>query len=539
VGLLHVRPIVNLKQADGVGKFARIAEEVSDLVLEFGGALSGEHGDGLVRSPFQEKMYGPALYRAFCEIKQMFDPQGLFNPGKIVAAPPLTDNLRFGPRYTSREVETAFDFSEFGSYLQAAEQCGGVGACRKKLSGTMCPSYMATRDENDSTRGRANVLRLAISGQLGQIGLADPALYPVLDLCIECKACKSECPTGVDLARMKAEFLHQHRLRHGTSARSRLLASIDRLARWGSRTAPLSNWLAASAPARWLADVLLGLDRRRIPPAFARRTFLSWWAAQPQHSEPDNGQLELALFADTFTNFHEPEVPIAAVKLASAAGWRIFVPPRVCCGRPLISKGFLGDARRQAERTARALLPIAERNVPIVFVEPGCYSAVRDDHPQLLRGEMQAAARRVAAVCLTFEEWASRANLTFQAGPSRVLLHAHCHQKALVGVDPALRLLARIPGCQVVDLDAGCCGMAGSFGYEREHYQVSQAMGERKLFPAVREAQSAALIVASGFSCRHQLAHFTAARPVHPATAMLAQLAEGGRPCAEYGIAPA
>jgi len=523
VGLLHVRPVVNLKQADGVAKFASIAEEISDLVLEFGGALSGEHGDGLVRSPFQQKMYGPALYRAFCELKQTFDPTGIFNPGKIVEAQRLTDNLRFGPRYETRAIETAFDFSDFGGLSRAAEQCGGVGACRKTLTGTMCPSYMATRDENDSTRGRANVLRLAISGQLGPIGLTDPALFPVLDLCLECKACKSECPTGVDLARMKSEFLHQYRLRHGTKTRSRLLAHVDQLAVWGSRLAPVSNWLAASFPIRWLTDVLLGLDRRRLPPAFARRTFLDWWKANAARFEHGSGAANrrLALFADTFTNFHEPEIPIATARLAAAAGWAVAVPPRVCCGRPLISKGFLEEARRQAELTGRALLPYAEQGLPIVFVEPGCYSAVRDDHPGLLRGEQQEAARRVAEACVTFEEWAEQTALPFATGPERVLLHAHCHQKALVGTGPALRLLSRIPGCEVVDLDAGCCGMAGSFGYEREHYDISQAVGERKLFPAARAAASSTTspntVVAPGFSCRHQLQHFAAASALHPA----------------------
>jgi len=519
VGLLHVRPVVNLKEADGVAKFARIADEISDLVLEFGGALSGEHGDGLVRSPFQQKMYGPTLYQAFCELKQTFDPAGLFNPGKIVGAPPLTDNLRFGTRYQTRAVETVFDFSEFGGLSQAAEQCGGVGACRKKLSGTMCPSYMATRDENDSTRGRANVLRLAISGQLGPIGLTDAALFPVLDLCLECKACKSECPTGVDLARMKSEFLHQYRLRHGTKVRAQILSHIDKHALWGSRLAPLSNWLAASTPLRWLAEIFLGLDRRRLPPAFARRTFLDWWAASRNEFNRREISLDrrVVLFADTFTNFHEPEIPIAAARLAAAAGWGVEVAPRVCCGRPLISKGFLHEARLQAGHTTRALLPLVEEQRPIVFCEPGCYSAVRDDHPQLLRGQLQREARRVAGACRTFEEWAARAGLSFQAGPTQALVHAHCHQKALVGAGPIVRLLGQIPDCDVVDLDAGCCGMAGSFGYEREHYEISRAVGERKLFPAVRAVQPAAVVVASGFSCRHQLQHFTAAAAVHPA----------------------
>lgn len=532
VGLLHVRPVVNLKQADGVAKFASIAEEISELVLEFGGALSGEHGDGLVRSPFQQQMYGPVLYRAFCELKRTFDPAGLFNPGKIVEAPPLTNNLRFGSRYVTRAVETAFDFSDFGGLSQAAEQCGGVGACRKKLSGTMCPSYMATRDENDSTRGRANVLRLAISGQLGPIGLTDPALYPVLDLCLECKACKSECPTGVDLARMKSEFLHQYRLRHGASARSRLLANVDRMAVWGSRLAPVSNWLARSLPVRWLSERLFGLDRRRMPPMYARPTFLDWWSTEAERFEHGNGETaqRIALFADTFTNFHEPAIPIAVARLAAAAGWNVSVPARVCCGRPLISKGFLEAARRQAEMTVQTLRPLVEQGLPIVFCEPGCYSAVRDDHPQLLRGELQADARRVAQACLTFEEWAGpacehspstpRAALSFRPGPERVLVHAHCHQKALVGTGPILGLLAQIPGCELVDLDAGCCGMAGSFGYESEHYEISRAVGERKLFPAVRGATNRTLVVASGFSCRHQLAHFTATNAVHPAVAL-------------------
>jgi Fe-S oxidoreductase len=343
----------------------------------------------------------------------------------------------------------------------------------------------------------------------------------VLDLCVECKACKSECPTGVDMARMKSEFVHQYRRRHGTSTRARLLARIDKLAAWGSRTAPLSNWLAASAAVRVLVEMLLGLDRRRLPPMFARQTFLHWWQSHAPRFEnaAGNGQ-RLTLFADTFTNHHEPKIPIAAVELAAAAGWGVNVSPRVCCGRPLISKGFLDQARRQAEQTTRALAPLVEQGLPIVFVEPGCYSAVRDDHPLLLRGELQATARRVAAACLNFEEWAERAALPLAAGPEKILLHAHCHQKALVGTGPALRLLGQIPGCQVIDLNAGCCGMAGSFGYEREHYEISRTIGERKLFPAVREAASGSVVVAPGFSCRHQLAHFVGARAVHPAVAL-------------------
>lgn len=524
VGLLHVRPVVNLKSDKGIGTFTRIAEQISDLVLEFGGALSGEHGDGLVRSPFQEKMFGTTLYEAFRKVKHTFDPEGVFNPGKIVDAPPLTRNLKFGTNYETRDVATTFDFSDFGGISRAAEQCGGVGACRKTLAGTMCPSYMATREETDSTRGRANVLRLAISGQLGPAGLSDPALYPVLDLCLECKACRSECPTGVDMARMKSEFLDQFQKQHGVSLRSRLLAGVDRLAVWGSRLAPMSNWTLGSGLGRWLADKCVGLDRRRALPRFVRQTFMDWWASHGARlSKQGSGDFpRLALFADTFTNHHEPDIPVTVAELAAVAGWAVSVPPRVCCGRPLISKGFLTEARRYAENTVRALRPFAEQGTPIVFCEPGCYSAVRDDHSRLLRGELQQEARRVADACLLFEEWGNKAfvgrgDLPWKPGPKSVLLHAHCHQKALVGTGAAMRLLSQIPGCTATDLDAGCCGMAGSFGYEREHYETSQQVGERKLFPAVRNHGQDTVVVAPGFSCRHQIAHFTGTGSLHPA----------------------
>ena len=522
VGLIHVRPVVNMKTAEGIDKFVRIAEKISDLVLKFGGALSSEHGDGLVRAPFQEKMFGPTLYRAFCEIKKTFDPDDLFNPGKIVHAPPLTQNLRFGPSYQTRKVDTAFSFSDFGGLSMAAEQCGGIGECRKTLTGAMCPSYMATRDETDTTRARANALRLAISGQLGPDGLADPSLYPVLDLCLECKACKTECPTGVDMARMKSEFLYQYYQRHRPSARTRLLARAESLAIWGSRFAPLSNYIAQNGLTRWFNEKLFDLDRRRIPPTYARPTFLHWWS---RHCENNNGnsqaEPEAALFADTFTNYHEPQHAIAAARVAERLGVRLTVPQRVCCGRPLISKGFLKEAAQQAAATTQTLAPLARSGLPIIFCEPSCYSAVRDDHPHLLRDELREQAEMVASACLTFEEWADTkvADLIharngdgeslFHSGPRKILLHGHCHQKALVGMDSAARLLSRFPDCQVTVLDSGCCGMAGSFGYEREHYTISQAVGERVLLPAIREKEPETPVVAPGFSCRHQIEHFT------------------------------
>ncbi len=305
VGCLHVRPVIDLKTESGVSKFEAIAGEVADLVLRYGGALSGEHGDGLVRSPFQEKMYGPQLYQAFRAIKRTFDPANILNPGKIVDAPPLANNLRYGPRYVTPEVATTFDFTADGGLTRAAELCAGVGECRKTRGGTMCPSYQATRDEQHSTRGRANALRLALTGQCDLTGLADPALFDAFDLCLECKACKSECPTNVDMARLKAEFLSHYHRQHGVSWRSRLFGHIADVSRWGCRLAPLSNWLARSLPVRWLNDRLLGIDRRRLPPAFARRTFLQQFQARRTRREADPAA-NVLLFPDTFTNYYEP-----------------------------------------------------------------------------------------------------------------------------------------------------------------------------------------------------------------------------------------
>jgi len=521
VGLLHIRPAVNMKTVEGVEAFEAISRGVAELVLEFGGALSAEHGDGLARSPYQERMFGPVLYRAFCDLKDAFDPEGILNPNRIVRSPALTENLRFGPGYRTQRVETVFDFSDFGGLSRAAEQCGGVGACRKTVSGTMCPSYMATREESDSTRGRANALRLFISGQMGNESFTDPALYPVLDLCFECKACKTECPTGVDMARIKSEFLHQYQGKHGASRRSRVLANAAAAAAWGSRLAPLANRVASASAVRRLSQRFLGLDERRTLPPFTRRTFLDWVASRGVRRVDPAPAEQVAVFADTFTNHFEPRHGQAAVSLVEELGFEATVPPRVCCGRPLISKGFLAEARVQAEATVATLFPLAEKGIPIVFCEPGCFSAVKDDHPLLLRGELRERAEAVAGSCLTVEEWAEAALgkrvhriLPMDGRPVRILVHGHCHQKALGGLPALKKLLGRIPGSEVVDLDAGCCGMAGSFGYEREHYDVSRAAGERRLFPAIREGGPGTVVVAPGFSCRQQIGHFTEARAV-------------------------
>lgn len=529
VGCLHVRPVIDLKTEEGVQRFEAIAAEVAELVLKYHGALSGEHGDGLVRSPFQEKMFGPVLYQAFRELKRAFDPQGLLNPGKIVDAPPLASNLRYGPAYVTPEIPTTFDFSADGGFLQAAELCAGVGECRKKQGGTMCPSYRATREEQHSTRGRANALRLALTGQADLRGLGDPALLETLDLCLECKACKAECPTNVDMARLKAEFLHQHLSARGFPLRNRVFGHVARLSRWGRRLAPLSSWLVRSGPVRWLNERLLGIERRRLPPAFARRTLMHQFGALRQ---PEEGTIQALLFPDTFTNYYQPEIGLAAIELLNRAGCTVTLgPARLrCCGRPFISNGMLTEAVAHARANVTQLFAWAADGWPITGCEPSCLLTLKDDYPALLHGAERRMAEVVAGACRTYEELldgllAARP-LPFRAGPKRVLVQGHCHQRALVGMGPSMRLLQRLPGAQVVDLDAGCCGMAGSFGYEKEHYEVSRLVGEHRLFPAVRAAGPDDVIVAPGFSCRLQVAHFCSRAAVHPAT-LLAGLAPG------------
>jgi FAD/FMN-containing dehydrogenase/Fe-S oxidoreductase len=500
VGCLHVRPVVNMKTAEGVAKFEAIANDVSDLVLEFGGALSGEHGDGLVRSPFMEKMFGPALYEAFRTIKRTFDPHGIFNLGKIVDAPPLTTNLRFGAAYRTSNPPTYFDYSDYGGMGGAVEMCSGLGVCRKTMEGTMCPSFMATREETDSTRGRANVLRLALAGRLAESGLDDRGVYRALDLCLECRACKAECPVGVDVARYKSEFLAGYWKRHGTSWQARAMAKVRRAAELASVAPGLANWAASATRAA------LGIDRRRTLPRFAPKTFA---ATVPRGSaSPD-----VLLFNDTFTNFYNPEVGHAAWRVLERAGRKVALAPNACCGRPLISKGFLDDARELARRSVERLSATA---APLVFLEPSCLSAICEDVPSLLRGKEREKAQAVAQRSRLFEDFVEQERLPLPNTSGEVLLHGHCHQKSMGLLAPAKAMLARA-GARVADPDAGCCGMAGSFGYTEDHYEVSRAIAERKLMPAIRGRAPGTPVLAAGVSCRHQILDFAGERAMHPA----------------------
>jgi Fe-S oxidoreductase len=388
---------------------------------------------------------------------------------------------------------------------------------------------MATRDEKHSTRGRANTLRLVMAGRIAESGLGDHGVHEVLDLCLECRACKAECPVGVDVARFKSEFLADYWRRHGTPLHARAIGGIHALSAWGSRLAPLSNIAAASRAGRWLGEKLLHIDRRRVPPAFVRDTFAKRFVGRATTGNDNDGHQQaepsrrVILFNDTFTNFNRPEIGVAAAGVLEASGIGVRLAPHVCCGRPMISKGLLEPARELARRNAHALYDAASSGERIVFLEPSCLSAVREDAPALLRGEDARKARVVAQACDLFEEHVERAcaegaaRLDLEPGPSAVLLHGHCHQKAMGGLPAARALLSRIPSCTVVDLDAGCCGMAGSFGYSVDHYEVSRQIGERKLLPAARAMGPDTVLVAPGTSCREQVAHFTGVQAVHPA----------------------
>ncbi len=542
VGCLHVRPVLNLGRSDDIERMRRIADRVSTLALEFNGTMTGEHGDGIIRSSWIEKMYGPKIVAAFETIKHTFDPDGLLNPGKIVSPLPMTANLRGSTaRRTERptpglavwrpddshcssvarnEHEGAtLDFSEHGGMLGLVKMCSGVGACRGRSAGTMCPSYAATGNETHTTRARANALRVALSDGSLLDGLSDAALDEVMGLCLSCKACKSECPTGVDMAKLKAEWLSERNRRHGPGLRSRLIVATADLTALGSAMPRLANAVAQSSWVRTLADRLLGFDRRMAPPLLAEQTFRDWFTRhEHKHaSRNDAGMTPVVYFVDTWTNHFTPQVGIAAVKVLEELGHRVIVPQTVCCGRPAISRGLLHKAQRLAERNVAVLGPYAAKGIPIIGTEPSCLLTFTDEVPQLVRTQ---DARRVAVCATTAEQFVAAAllkqpdRLRFAEGSRGVRFHGHCHEKALIGTDAAIAVLEAATRGRATEIDSGCCGMAGAFGHEVEHHDVARMIGEERLFPAIRQCVDATVAV-TGFSCRCHIEHHTDAQPRH------------------------
>jgi len=542
-GCLHVRPVINLKTADGVHQMREIAEGALELLLRFGGTTSGEHGEGISRGEFSERLFGPELTEAFRALKGAFDPAGIMNPGKVVNTPRMDDEtlLRFGPSYETplAPTQTVMSFAADGSFAQAVEMCNGMGVCRKLDDGVMCPSFMATRDEAHSTRGRANALRAAMTGRLGPDGMHSEELYGVLDLCLSCKACKSECPSAVDMAKLKAEFLHGYHQTHGLPLRSWVFGHIAQLNALGQTVRPLANLLLAG-PGKAIMQ-RMGVHPERALPRL-ERPFTDWhslWARKEGvdllslflgRQKEDKTHRWVAFYHDTFMENQDRRIGEAAIRTLEAAGYDpiVFINKK-CCGRPAFSKGMLDEAKRLAAYNVAMMSRVAEAEIPIVGCEPSCMAMLVDDYPDLVPGPVAEAISKLAMtieVFLTREAEAGRLRLRFDGMPRHVLVHGHCQGKAVFGMESTVRMLELIPNCRVEVIESGCCGMAGSFGYEAEHYDLSIKLAEMSLAPAIRAAGAGTIICAPGTSCREQIAHTTGRRALHPIEVLADALVE-------------
>ena len=523
VGCLHVRPVINLKSDIEVKKMRAIAEEAFELVRDYKGSHSGEHGDGLVRSEFHGAMYGERMIEIFSSIKDSLDPSGIMNPGKIVNAPRMDDRslLRFKPNYKTQVMDTALNWSDWGGLQGAVEMCNNNGACRKRDAGVMCPSFRATGDEQHLTRGRANTLRLALSGQLGENAFTSDSMYETMELCVGCKACKRECPTGVDMARMKTEFLVHYHERHGHSLFDNLVAYLPRYARFASSIGWLLNLRDRIPWMPRISEIFTGFTASRPLPV---------WSGSPFTDDAfssNKGGYDVVLWADTFNTWFEPENLRAARRVLSAAGYSVhLVKPEdkgrpLCCGRTFLSAGMVKEAKIEAQRTINSLKPFIDRGVPVIGLEPSCILSLRDE---FLAMGLGPEAKVLADNAFLFEEFIinekanGRFNVNFKSlDEKRALLHGHCHQKAFNQMTAVEGVLSMVPKLEISVAKGSCCGMAGAFGYKTKNYGVSMAMAEADLFPAVRSAAMETIIVADGISCRHQIADGVARESLHVA----------------------
>ena len=531
VGCLHVRPIVNLKRAQGAQQMRAIAEEAFAMVREYKGSHSGEHGDGLVRSEFHQAMFGKRMVANFAEVKALFDPDNRLNPGKIVNPAKMDDRtlFRYKPDYQVIPIKTALDWSAWGGFSAAVEMCNNNGACRKLQGGVMCPSYRATHDEVHLTRGRANTLRLALSGQLDQEALTSTAMYETMQLCVGCKGCKRECPTGVDMARMKTEFLYHYRQRHGLSLHDKLIAYLPHYAPKASKFSRLLNLRNSLPGLPWLGEKLTGFSSQRPLPRWSRKPFLP----QTNAVGNDSGR-DVVLLADTFNTWFEPENLHAAVHVLNAAGYRIHFPKAtdstrpLCCGRTFLAAGLVDQAKAEAERLLNAIQPFISQGLPIIGLEPSCLLTLRDEHQVVLPNK---AAQQVANQAVLFEEFlaqeqdAGQLQLSLRnPGFQQALLHGHCHQKAFGVMSSVEKIIGLIPDLHCQPIDASCCGMAGAFGYAADTYETSLKIGELGVLPAVREAPEDTLLIADGTSCRHQISDGANRQALHVARILQAAL---------------
>lgn len=526
-GCLHVRPFIDTKRSSEIEKMVRISRASMELVRSLGGSVSSEHGDGLARSWLNRDILGPELYEANRELKRCFDPHNIMNPGKVVDAPPMDENLRFGAGYRTEAVEEQLDFSLDGGFARSIELCTGMGTCRKTLTGTMCPSFMVTFDEKDSTRGRANALRAAMSGRIGSDQLYSDQMHDVMDLCIQCKACKSECPSAVDMAAIKTEWLYHYRKANGVPLRDRIFARMPDVGRLATgRFASLVNLLNSNPVSRTLMEWTVGIDRKRPLPSFARRSFVQEVAMEKggefdATADAPTVVPTVVLFPDTFNNYNDPHIARAAYDVLRKVGYHVIVPTEpVCCGRTRFSKGDLDGARATVSATADVLHPFAASNFPIIGLEPSCIHTFGDEGRRVLPDDDRLAT--IGDACVSFERFVAEdrdglfAAASWNPPVASVLYHGHCHQKSIEGTAWASSALARAAESIEV-VDSGCCGMAGSFGYEVEHVGTSVAMAERRLAPAIRATRDDTVIVASGSSCRSQIRDVTGRRAYHPA----------------------
>jgi FAD/FMN-containing dehydrogenase/Fe-S oxidoreductase len=538
-GCVHCRIDFDLASSEGVSTFRTAMVEIGQLVGKFGGSISGEHGDGIARSELLPSIFGPELIGAFREFKRLLDPEGRMNPGVIVDPLPLDSKLRLGSKYHPAQVGTIFNFESDGGLAGAALRCVGVGKCRKVDAGTMCPSYMVTREELYSTRGRARLLFEALTNDdVLKGGLNDHALYDALQYCLSCKSCKTECPAAVDMALYKAEFLAHYHRHYPRPWRARLFGRMNEWAALASRTPRLANAVAASFLGSWLKRAA-GIHPSRPLPRFAPQTFRQWFARRPPHqataglggnparSANHASGAEVVLFSDCFTNYFEPDVAVAAVQVLERAGFRVVLPAeQVCCGRPLYDQGMLDLAKERLRNVMRVLGPHLERGTRVVGLEPGCILTFRDELPRLFPSG--ARAELLAQNSLLLDEFLQREAPGFVPPPyaTRALVHGHCHHKAIAGIENEVSLLGKVPGLELQVLDAGCCGLAGAFGYEQDKFEMSRALAERVLLPAIRAGGPDPLVISDGFSCRSQIRCFAPmARAVH-----LAQVLNGISP---------
>lgn len=523
-GELHLRPVLNLKKAGDVELFHTLGMETAKLVKKFRGSLSGEHGDGRLRGEFIPLMLGEKIYNTLREVKYTFDPEAILNPGKIVDTPPMNSSLRYIPGQRVRDLKTYFRFEDTGGYIRAAEKCNGSGDCRKSeiIGGTMCPSYMATRDERNTTRARANVLRDFLSKPTND-GWAYPEIYEILDLCLSCKGCKSECPSNVDMAKLKAEFLQEWYDRHGVPLRARLIAYISTLNRLGSVLPAFYNFFLKNKLLSGLFKRIIGFARQRSIPVLYRTTLKKWAGKNLVLLNPEQPLKEVYLFADEFTNYNDTITGIQAIKLLTALGYRVSIPDHNLSARTFLSKGLLRKARKIATDNVIKLSALVSKDTPLIGIEPSAILGFRDEFPNLVPDEYRSKVLMLAENALLIDEFISReyrkGNIKasiFSTESRKILLHGHCQQKAVADTVSTREMLSIPQNYSVEEIPSGCCGMAGSFGFEKEHFDLSMKVGELVLFPAIRNSDQDVIIAAPGTSCRHQIADGTGRKAMHP-----------------------